>query len=99
MTTATQIPLMSIKRQSDRLAPELRQAVLKVLDSGSFILGPEVRQFEAEFASALGSSHAVGVSNGTDALRLAPHDKTLRRFLAKTRAPASKKYRSSEKTP
>ncbi|MDD5629132.1 MAG: DegT/DnrJ/EryC1/StrS family aminotransferase [Elusimicrobia bacterium] len=67
----TPIPLLSLKAQHERLAPELRQAVLKVVDSGIFILGPEVKQFEAEFAAALGARHAVGVSNGTDALRVA----------------------------
>ncbi|HAM34758.1 MAG TPA: transcriptional regulator [Elusimicrobia bacterium] len=49
----------------------MRQALVRALDSGAFILGPEVRQFETEFAAALGSRHAVGVSNGTDALRIA----------------------------
>ena len=67
----TQIPLLSLKKQHERLAPELRQALLHVLESGVFILGPEVKQFEDEFAAALRSPHAVGVSNGTDALRIA----------------------------
>lgn len=70
-TMTTNIPLLSLKAQHERLAPELRQAVVKVVDSGVFILGPEVRQFEAEFAAALRCPHAVGVSNGTDALRIA----------------------------
>ena len=70
-TMTTKIPLLSLKAQHERLAPELRQAVLKVVDSGTFIMGPEVKQFEAEFAAALGARHAIGVSNGTDALRVA----------------------------
>ncbi len=45
-------------------------AIARVLASGWFVLGPEVSQFEAEFAAASGAAHAVGVGNGTDALAL-----------------------------
>ncbi len=51
-------------------AAEVRAAVERVLASGWFILGPEVEQFEAAFATASGAAHAVGVGNGTDALAL-----------------------------
>jgi len=50
---------------------EIDAAVRTVLESGSYILGPEVESFEAEFAAYLGVAHAVGVANGTDALELA----------------------------
>ena len=50
---------------------EVDAAVRRVLDSGYFIGGPEVEAFEAEFAAWSGRAHAVGVGNGTDALRLA----------------------------
>ncbi len=53
------------------VTPEMKQAILDVLDSGSFILGPEVRAFESEFASYIGVSHAVAVSQGTAAIQLA----------------------------
>ncbi len=46
-------------------------AVRRVLDSGWYILGCEVESFEREFAAWLGTAHAVGVANGTDALELA----------------------------
>jgi dTDP-4-amino-4,6-dideoxygalactose transaminase len=42
-----------------------------VLDAGVYVLGPEVRSFEAEFAAYVGAREAVGVANGTDALVLA----------------------------
>jgi dTDP-4-amino-4,6-dideoxygalactose transaminase len=42
-----------------------------VLDSGQFVLGPEVEAFEQEFARYCGTAHAVGVSSGTSALHLA----------------------------
>jgi dTDP-4-amino-4,6-dideoxygalactose transaminase len=44
----------------------------RVVDSGAFILGPEVSAFEEEFAAYCGARHAVGVANGTDALTIAP---------------------------
>ncbi len=53
------------------LRDELRAAVDRVLDSGVFVLGPEVEGFEREFADYLGAGHAVGVANGTDALTIA----------------------------
>lgn len=49
---------------------EIEAAIARVLDSGSFILGPEVAAFEAEFAAGAGARHAIGVASGTDALRL-----------------------------
>jgi dTDP-4-amino-4,6-dideoxygalactose transaminase len=42
----------------------------RVLDSGWYILGPEVAAFESEFAAASGAAHAIGVGNGTDAIAL-----------------------------
>ncbi len=56
------------------LAPLREQLVAKlgeVFDSGKYILGPEVKAFEQEFAAYLGARHAIGVANGTDALTLA----------------------------
>ena len=52
-------------------AGEIQAAIRRVLDSGHYILGPEVGAFEREFAGYLGAAHAVGVANGTDALELA----------------------------
>lgn len=50
---------------------EIDAAVRRVLESGWYILGEEVKQFEAEFAKYLGVSYAIGVGNGTEALHLA----------------------------
>ncbi|HLP01782.1 MAG TPA: DegT/DnrJ/EryC1/StrS family aminotransferase [Opitutaceae bacterium] len=52
-------------------AEEVRAAIARVLDSGRYILGPEVNAFEAEFATWLGAAHCVTVANGTDAIELA----------------------------
>jgi dTDP-3-amino-3,4,6-trideoxy-alpha-D-glucose transaminase len=53
------------------LHDELREAVGRVLDSGRYVLGPEVSSFEAEFAAYCGAGHGVGVANGTDAITIA----------------------------
>lgn len=50
---------------------EILAAIKRVVESGVYILGPEVQAFEAEFAAYLGIAHVVGVANGTDALTLA----------------------------
>ena len=50
---------------------ELLAAFERVLDSGRFVLGPEVETFEREIAAWIGVPHAIGVSNGSDALLLA----------------------------
>jgi dTDP-4-amino-4,6-dideoxygalactose transaminase len=50
---------------------EIRSAIARVLESGWYILGGEVAAFEKEFAEFLGTRHAVGVGNGTDAIAIA----------------------------
>lgn len=50
---------------------EIDAAIARVLDSGWYILGQEVRAFEAEFAHFAEARHAIGVANGTDGLVLA----------------------------
>ena len=53
------------------LKTEIDAAVARALDSGWYILGTEIRAFEAEFAAWLGVSNAIGCGNGTDAIALA----------------------------
>lgn len=65
------IPLFDTATQLQPLRAELDDAVRRVLDSGRFILGPEVSAFEEEFAAYVGAAHGVGVGNGTDALMIA----------------------------
>jgi dTDP-4-amino-4,6-dideoxygalactose transaminase len=66
-----QIPLVDVRAQYAPLLDELKERIAEVLDSGRFILGPNVRAFEEEAAAYLGVEHAVGVANGTDAIVLA----------------------------
>jgi dTDP-4-amino-4,6-dideoxygalactose transaminase len=75
MTDSTHdpIPLCDIRGQYQSLQTEIDAAVLRVLDSGQVILGPEVAAFEQECADYLGVKYALGCGSGTDALLLALH--------------------------
>ncbi len=64
------IPPLDLSGEVEELRTELMAAFQRVLDSGAFILGPEVQAFEAAAADYLGAKHAVGVNSGTDALVL-----------------------------
>jgi dTDP-4-amino-4,6-dideoxygalactose transaminase len=65
------IPLVDLKAQYLSIKGDIDAAVLSVLASGDYILGPEVRNFEQEFAAYCGSKECVGVNSGTSALHLA----------------------------
>src|SRR5690349_11836882 len=65
------VPLFETKAPLAPLRGEIDAAMTRVVDSGAFILGPNVSAFEDEFAAYCGAAHAVGVANGTDALTLA----------------------------
>jgi dTDP-4-amino-4,6-dideoxygalactose transaminase len=67
----TPIPLLDLRAQYQSLKPHIDAAVVRVMESGRFVLGPEVAAFEAEFAAHCRTRHAVGVSSGTSALHLA----------------------------
>jgi len=64
------IPLVDVRAQYAPLIPELLDQLQSVLESGEFILGPNVNAFEDEAARYLGVPQTVGVGNGTDALVL-----------------------------
>jgi len=64
------IPLVDVKAQYAPFLPRIREAIDGVLESGEFILGPNVAAFEREAADYLGVRDSVGVANGTDALVL-----------------------------
>ncbi len=66
-----QIPILNLKEQYQQLGNELEDAVVKVLRSGSYILGENGAQLEKEVAQLSGCKHGIGVANGTDALSLA----------------------------
>jgi dTDP-4-amino-4,6-dideoxygalactose transaminase len=62
------IPILDMAAEISALRSELMDAIAGVVDSGSFILGPQVSSFEDEVASHIGVRRAVGVNSGTDAL-------------------------------
>jgi dTDP-4-amino-4,6-dideoxygalactose transaminase len=64
------IPILDLKVQYDSLRDEIVEALLQVMESGNFILGPDVKALEREVAEYCGTRYAVGVASGTDALRL-----------------------------
>ena len=64
------VPYSSLATEASLVKTELMRAVENVLDSGRYILGPEVAAFEREFAEYCQAKFAVGISNGTSALHL-----------------------------
>jgi dTDP-4-amino-4,6-dideoxygalactose transaminase len=65
------VPFLDLKAINARHAAELKAAAARVIDSGWYVLGEEVKAFEAEFATWTGSPHCVGTSDGLSALILA----------------------------
>ncbi len=69
--TSSPIPVLDLGRIRRRIAPALEERWGRILDSGAFVLGPEVREFEQAFAAYLEVEACAGLANGTDALVLA----------------------------
>lgn len=65
------VPLFDTATPLAPLEPEINAKVAEIIASKRFIFGPEVEAFEREFAAYIGTKHAIGVANGTDALLLA----------------------------
>ncbi len=63
--------MVDVVGQYRKIKAEIDEAVHRVLDSGQFVLGPAVADFEASAARYLGVKHAVGCASGTDALQVA----------------------------
>lgn len=64
------IKFLDLHKITQKNAFEIKEAVNRVIDSGWFLLGNEVKQFEENFAIFCGVKHCIGVANGLDALRL-----------------------------
>jgi dTDP-4-amino-4,6-dideoxygalactose transaminase len=64
------IKFLDLQKINAQYAAELKQAAAEVIDSGWYLLGERVKQFETNLANYVGVKHAIGVANGLDALRL-----------------------------
>ena len=64
------IPFIDLATQQKRIKPQIDAAIAKVLAHGGYVMGPEVRQFEADLAAFAGAKHALSCANGTEALAL-----------------------------
>ncbi|MBE9059138.1 DegT/DnrJ/EryC1/StrS aminotransferase family protein [Sphaerospermopsis sp. LEGE 08334] len=62
------IPVLDLKPQYEQIKDQVQAAMNRVLESGQFIMGPDVKLFEQEVAEYLGVKHTVAVNSGTDAL-------------------------------
>lgn len=90
------IPFLDLKSLNRELKPQMMEAVSDIIENAAFVGGPWLKEFEVRFASLAGAHHAVGVSSGTSALRLAlraagvgPGDKVItvpNTFIATTEA-------------
>ena len=65
-----QVPFYGHVRQYHGIKKEIDDAILKVLESGQYVMGPALKQFEGDLARYFGMKHAVGLNSGTDALWL-----------------------------
>ena len=64
------VPFNSLEDVANSFEPDLSEAILRVVKSGWYLLGSEVKAFESAFAEFCGAKHCIGVANGLDALIL-----------------------------
>lgn len=64
------LPFIDLKAQRRRLGPQIEAAIGRVLEHGAFIMGPEVRELEAQLAAYAGVKHCISCASGTDALMM-----------------------------
>ena len=64
------VPFYGHTRQYHNIKAEIDANISKVLESGQYVMGPMLKQFEGELAAYTGKKHAIGVGNGTDAIWL-----------------------------
>src|SRR3569623_1554136 len=64
------IPFIDLGIQRERIGAKIEDSVLKVVRHGAYIMGPEVKAFEADMARFAGAKHCLSCANGTDAIEL-----------------------------
>src|SRR5438552_19190047 len=65
------IPYLDLPAQMRGIRKEIDAAIARTLDNCTFCLGPEVAQFEKDFARFIGAKHCIGFNSGTSALHVA----------------------------
>lgn len=65
------IPFVDLKTQYRHIEPDVREALVSVMENTAFIMGPDVAAFEKAFAAFIGAPHCIGVESGTAALKVA----------------------------
>src|SRR3954452_12859589 len=65
------VPYLDLPAQMRGIRPEIDAAIARTLDNCSFCLGPDVAQFEKDFARFCGAQHCLGFNSGTSALHVA----------------------------
>jgi dTDP-4-amino-4,6-dideoxygalactose transaminase len=68
--TTTRVPFLDLGAIHSDLKDDLLEAFSSLIDTGAFINGPQVREFEEAFADYVGTTEAIGLASGLDALRL-----------------------------
>jgi UDP-2-acetamido-2-deoxy-ribo-hexuluronate aminotransferase len=66
-----QLQMVDLKRQYQKIKPEIDKAIQQVIDSTAFIAGPDVKELATELAAYTGVKHVIPCANGTDALQIA----------------------------
>ncbi len=64
------IKFLDLKKITQKNNEEIKEAVNRVIESGRYLLGNEVKEFEGNFAAYCGTQHCIGVASGLDALSL-----------------------------
>ena len=70
MTLPINVPYTNFASKNESIKDELIEAFEKVLDSGKYIQGPEVKSFEIEFARFIDTKFSTGIANGTCSLKI-----------------------------
>src|SRR3989441_1207643 len=70
-STVSPVPYFDLAAQIRSVRPEIDAALARTLDNCSFCLGPDVAQFEKDFAKFCGAQHCLGFNSGTSALHVA----------------------------
>ncbi|MCL6419712.1 DegT/DnrJ/EryC1/StrS family aminotransferase [Aestuariirhabdus haliotis] len=62
------LPLIDLKKQYQRIESRIKEEVIRVLDSGQYVMGPKVQALEERLAQYVGAKHCISCASGTDAL-------------------------------